>query len=377
MIIMKSEKGFTLIEVLSVIIIIGIIMLIAVPAVNKYIDRSNKASFASDALAYVETVRSEYEMRDYGEFLDKDELMIVPIEYIILEKGDGNSPYAPFDFTRSYIIIVPERNGYQFYATIVDEIGVGIIQKNSNELNRDAVEEGVTDSVIPYKTHATTSDKLAFKGKLYSFSEKRDISTLEKSFDDAIIVMTLDGGSAPPPTPTETITCNNNQYTGEMQTIAVCNNGEAIEGAQQYKVGNYQVTCGTTTKTCSISGKNRWECENCFEAGLPITSQVWRYYDTNGRLKKSGWVTTGTSYVNPDSNPVKHVYLIQNSEMYTGWYFYNDCRYYLRKDDEDGNGALNGYMVQNRTFNINGINYSFNANGRCYSGGECRASCNY
>ena len=30
-----------------------------------------------------------------------------------------------------------------------------------------------------------------------------------------------------------------------------------------------------------------------------------------------------------------------------------------------------------KTVTINGTNYSFNANGRCYSGGECQASCNY
>jgi type IV pilus assembly protein PilA len=374
---MKNERGFTLIEVLSVIIIIGIIMLIAVPAVNKYIDRSNKASYASDALAYVETVRSEYEMRDYGEFLKKDEIMLVPIEYILLEKGDGSSPYAPFDFTKSYIIIVPERNGYQFYATIIDEIGVGIVQKNSNELNRDAVHEDAGNSVIPYQTYASTTNKFAFNGKTYTLSEKRDISTLEKSFDNAIFVLTLDGGTAPTPQPTENITCNNNTYTGSMQTIAVCNNGETIENAEQYKVGTYTVTCGSATKTCSISGKNRWECDNCYDAGVTVSSQIWRYYDTNGKLKTSGWVTTSGTIVNPDSQPNKNVYLIQNSKMYTGWYYYNDCRYFLRNTDINGNGILSGAMVKGQSLTINGTNYSFNANGRCYSGGECRASCNY
>ena len=376
MIVMKNEKGFTLIEVLSVIIIIGVIMIIAIPAVSKYIDRSNKASYASDALAYVETVRSEYEMKDYGEFLSKDELMIVPIEYIILEKGDGNSPYAPFDFSKSYIIIVPERNGYQFYATMVDETGVGIIQKNSNELNRDAVEEGISENVMPYQTYATTSSKLAFNGKTYKFLEKRDISTLEKSFDNAIIVMYTEGGSTPTPQ-TEAITCYNSQYVGTMQTIAVCNNGETIVGAEQYKVGSYQVHCGSETKTCTISGKNRWECDNCYDSGVTVAQQIWRYYDTNGNLKKSGWVTTGSSLSNPDSvnAELKNTYLIQNSKMFTGWYNQDACRYYLSNTNESN--RLSGKMLKSTTVSIGGTNYSFNANGRCYSGGECQSSCNY
>lgn len=377
---MNNKKGFTLIEVLSVIIIIGILMIIAVPAVSKYIDRSNKASYASDVLAYVETIRSEYEMKEYGEYLSGDELMIVPIKYITLEKGDtGNSPYGEYDYSKSYVIIAPERKGFQLYATVVDETGVGVIQKGSNELNRDAVQEDIGDSILQYETYAGEDSTLSFNGKTYKYMERRDMESLEKNIADAVIVMQLDSGATPTPTPTqsEDITCNNNQYTGTMQIIATCNNGATIEGAKQYRVGSYTVRCGSITKTCSISGKNRWECDNCYDDGVTITSQIWRYYDTNGKLKTSGWITTGTSHVNPDLNPVQHDYLIQNSKMYTGWYFYNGCRYYLKRYDEDGNGFLDGQMVKGKTVTINGTNYSFNANGRCYSGGECQASCNY
>lgn len=187
---MKNKKGFTLIEVLSVIIIIGILMLIAVPAVSKYIDRSNKASYASDVLAYVETIRSEYEMKEYGDYLVEDELMIVPIEYIMLEKGDtGNSPYGAYDYSKSYVIIVPERKGFQLYATVVDETGVGVIQKGSNELNRDAVEEDIGDSILQYETYATGASNLSFNGKTYKFMERRDMASLEKSYSGVIIVM--------------------------------------------------------------------------------------------------------------------------------------------------------------------------------------------
>ena len=63
---MKNEKGFTLIEALAVIIILGVVMIIAVPAVSKYILRSDKAVYASDITAYVETIRAKYEMKEYG-----------------------------------------------------------------------------------------------------------------------------------------------------------------------------------------------------------------------------------------------------------------------------------------------------------------------
>ena len=85
---MKKRSGFTLIEVLAVIIIIGVLAIIAVPAVTKYISRSNDSVYASDAFAYAENVRSKYEMGEYGDYLKDNEIMIVPIRTVVLEKGN-------------------------------------------------------------------------------------------------------------------------------------------------------------------------------------------------------------------------------------------------------------------------------------------------
>lgn len=187
---MNNKKGFTLVEVLAVIIIIGIIMIIAIPAVYSYIDKTNRGSYASEAQAYVETVASEYTMKEYGDLLEDDELMIVPVQYIELEKGeDKSSPFAPYDFSRCYVIIVPERNNYQYYVSMVDEAGFGIVQKPSNELGRDSVENKVTESILPYEMYASTSSKLTISGRTYVFLSKRDISSVEKNVDDAIILM--------------------------------------------------------------------------------------------------------------------------------------------------------------------------------------------
>ena len=62
---MRNEKGFTLIEILAVVIILGIIMIITIPAVSNYIVSSNKSAYASDLVAFAETVKAEYEMKEY------------------------------------------------------------------------------------------------------------------------------------------------------------------------------------------------------------------------------------------------------------------------------------------------------------------------
>ena len=53
-----NRKGFTLIEIIAVVIIIGIIFTIAVPMVSSYILDSRKTSYYGTISAYVETIKS-------------------------------------------------------------------------------------------------------------------------------------------------------------------------------------------------------------------------------------------------------------------------------------------------------------------------------
>lgn len=53
-----NRKGFTLIELLAVITIMGILMLVAIPAVSRTIENSRRDTFADVAKEYVNTVRN-------------------------------------------------------------------------------------------------------------------------------------------------------------------------------------------------------------------------------------------------------------------------------------------------------------------------------
>ena len=53
-----NSKGFTLIELLAVITIMGILMLVAIPAVSRTIENSRRDSFADVAKTYINTVRN-------------------------------------------------------------------------------------------------------------------------------------------------------------------------------------------------------------------------------------------------------------------------------------------------------------------------------
>lgn len=187
---MNKKNGFTLIEVIAVIIIIGIVMLVAVPSVMEYIRGSDNEAYASNAMAYLETARAEYSMEEYGDLLDSDEVMIVPIKNITLEKSDGGeSPYGLYDYDKCYIIIVPERNGYQYYATMSDANGIGISNKGTNELNKDAVKENIGDTIVPWNTYVNPSYPLVIDGISYRFYEQRDIEKDGDVIPNGVIVL--------------------------------------------------------------------------------------------------------------------------------------------------------------------------------------------
>ena len=51
----KNEKGFTLVELLAVIVILGLLMAIAIPSVTKYIVDSRKKTLVQ-TIIYLDTL---------------------------------------------------------------------------------------------------------------------------------------------------------------------------------------------------------------------------------------------------------------------------------------------------------------------------------
>ena len=84
----NNKKGFTLIELLAVIVILAILVMIAIPAVTKYLDSARKGAFADTASKIVSAVRGEY-IRNPNETC-YEMAGILPL----LEKGLDKSPWG-------------------------------------------------------------------------------------------------------------------------------------------------------------------------------------------------------------------------------------------------------------------------------------------
>ena len=304
---MKNKKGFTLIEILAVIIIMGIILIIAVPAVTKYIFKSDRQVYVSNINAYAETIRGKYEMKEYGDYLQEDEIMIVPIKSVILEKGDSeNSPYGAYDFERSYIIIVPENNKYNFYATVIDETSTGLISTNVNNLDDSSIKIDIVDSVPTISSFEATGTIYKFKDKDYRKTENREIEGEDVNQEESSKVYVFKSLEIDPE-PTN--------LSGIFK-LTLNNNGATTAGTEfiyeYYSVGWYADSTGTTQiRTITPPYKNGYEFNGYYttndstgkliinQTGIIVSGQE-KLFTTNGTLYAK-WTECGNGYYSHNS----------------------------------------------------------------------------
>ena len=103
MIYINNKKGFTLVELLAVIVIISMLTMLAIPSITRYMETSKKKLFAENAIRAINAVK-EYELKE--EFLTSANSNITPecsdiicyydISQInaLLDKKLDNSPFG-------------------------------------------------------------------------------------------------------------------------------------------------------------------------------------------------------------------------------------------------------------------------------------------
>ena len=164
-----NKRGFTLIEILAVIIIIGVLLLIAIPSVARYIENSRKS-------AYVHTIKNVLASAGANiskgliEKVNKDTTYYVPNECIKTENGVAKSPYDEFD--QAYIVVGWENNNYSFYWVSRDKSGNGIKDlKKIDDITEDDIEHNIPKDYIK-------TDKTIGNTKNINLLDIKDCTTL-------------------------------------------------------------------------------------------------------------------------------------------------------------------------------------------------------
>ena len=145
----KNNKGFTLVELLAVIVILGLLMAIAIPSVTKYITESRKKTVISSINSYVSAVITQVNDGQYR-FSDSNKIFAIPIECIPLEKG-GTNPFGNWmQANKSYWAYVlvhydSENYNYEYGFTFKDDAGYGLYPTTQEKLetNQNQIKTGL------------------------------------------------------------------------------------------------------------------------------------------------------------------------------------------------------------------------------------------
>ena len=149
---MKNTKAFTLIELLAVIIILGVLMIIAIPSVTEYIQTSRRDSYVTMARQYIDGAITKVNSAVLPMY-DIEATYYYPAKCISLEKG-GDSPFG--ELVEAYIVLTYDGSKYDYYWTSRDTANQGILLTDYDLLNESRVQANIksisTDIAVGEKT---------------------------------------------------------------------------------------------------------------------------------------------------------------------------------------------------------------------------------
>lgn len=164
---MLNNKGYTLVELLATMIILGIMLAVTIPNISGISTQNKMTAYAEDAKKFKNT--AEYMFRGDDTVVkpqSNEHCVMVNLKYVHDNEFD-NAPYGgSYDMNNSFVVMVKINKRYKFYIQLVEKFESdgdnfrGFSLKNYEKLEGskylDEVDEGVNMS--PFVTIYSSGD---------------------------------------------------------------------------------------------------------------------------------------------------------------------------------------------------------------------------
>ena len=285
---MKNKRGFTLVELLAVIVILGVLLMIAVPAVQNVIKKTKNNATQKQAELFIDAAK-------------KMAIIDEPTnDKVIYKLRDLDSDVDTNRFT-GMVVASKENESYKYYIYLNDSVNKKAIGNNKDNIFEFASEDEINENVTDNKDNNNSFDEkkpIKIKNNTYSYSS----NTLNTYYSVKENV---------------TVTVGNNTYTG-----IVIKSGTTIRVllTQQKTIMSYtsiksKLPAKTTIPTLEdikiLSGNStisnnfcdgkytaQADCSSGFKSHYNAGVAIWLSCGNSGSCpcKENGDITSGTTY---------------------------------------------------------------------------------
>lgn len=288
---MKNKKGFTLVELLAVIVILGVLLMIAVPAVQNVIKKTKNNATQKQAELFIDAAK-------------KMAIIDEPTnDKVIYKLSDLDSSVDTNRFT-GMVVASKENGSYKYYIYLNDSVNKKTIGNNNDSIfefaSEDEINENVTDGGKIFEEKSTLIIKVNNNTYSYTNTNNTLITYHSYSVKENVIV-----------------TVGDNTYTGivikSRDTIRVLLTQQRT--IMSYTSIKSKLTTKTTIPTLEdikiLSGNSnisnnfcdgkytaQADCSSGFKSGYNAGVAIWLSCGNSDSCpcKENGATTQGTAY---------------------------------------------------------------------------------
>lgn len=120
-----NNKGFTLVELLGVLMILSIILVIAVPNVVSVLDKNKKETYVSDAKKLLTMAETEIRRNTDIDWPVNGQAVILKLSFLNNGELDTDPESVKYDEDRSYVAICLVNDTYTYYVQLIGTVSSG------------------------------------------------------------------------------------------------------------------------------------------------------------------------------------------------------------------------------------------------------------